>query len=142
MCDYSLAGMPNRLAVEGEELVVHRFAMGTLGLVSPNTPLSRLWSGKATPAVCVPPGTRLLLRNIPKGLQQEFGVREAEEVTFVQQGAEAYRYRDAVRFQNGREILLQRLKCGQCVDVLDLSSGHHEAEEHQRLEEEYRHIFL
>ena len=66
------------------------------------------------------------------GLQREFGVREAEEVTFVH----------AVRFQNGREILLQRLKCGQRVDVLDLSAGHHEGEEHQSLEEEYRHIFL
>jgi hypothetical protein len=40
MCDYSLAGIPNRLAVEGEELVVHRFTMGPLGLASPNTPLS------------------------------------------------------------------------------------------------------
>ena len=142
MCDYSLAGIPNRLAVEGEELVVHPFPTGALGLASSNTPLSRWWSAKATPAVCVPPGARLLLRDISGGLQQEFGVREAEEVTFVQQNAEAYRYRDAVRFQNGREILLQRLKCGQRVDVLDLSSGHHEAEEHQRLEEEYRHIFM
>ena len=141
MCDYSLAGIPNRLAAEGEELVVHP-PTGALGLASPIMPLSRLWSAKATPAVCVPPGARLFLRNIPVGLQREFGVREAEEVTFVQQNAEAYRYRDAVRFQNGREILLQRLKCGQRVDVLDLSSGHYEGEEHQRLEEEYRHIFL
>ena len=76
------------------------------------------------------------------GLQREFDVREAEEVTFVQQNAEAYRYRDAVRFQNGREILLQLLKCGQRVDVLTLSSGRHEAEEHEKLEEEYRHIFM
>ena len=142
MCDYSLAGIPNRLAVEGEELVVHPFPTGALGLASSNTPLSRWWSAKATPAVCVPPGARLLLRDISVGLQQEFGVGEAEEVTFVQQNEEAYRYRDAVRFQNGREILLQRLKRGQRVDVLDLSSGHYEGEEHQRLEEEFRHIFL
>ena len=27
MCDYSLCGIPNRLAVEGEELVVHRDAI-------------------------------------------------------------------------------------------------------------------
>jgi len=39
MCDYSLAGNPNRLAVEGEELVVHPFPTGALGLASPNTPL-------------------------------------------------------------------------------------------------------
>jgi hypothetical protein len=142
MCDYSLAGIPNRLAVEGEELVVHPFPTGALGLASSNTPLSRWWSAKATPAVCVPPGARLLLRDISVGLQQEFGVGEAEEVTFVQQNAEAYRYRDAVRFQTGREILLQRLKRGQRVDVLDLSSGRYEGEEHQRLEEEFCHIFL
>src|SRR5713101_6587641 len=101
MCDYSLAGIPNRLALEGEELVVHLFPTGALGLASPTTPLSRLCAAKATPAVCVPPGARLLLRDIPVGLQQELGVREAEEVTFVQQSAEAYRYRDAVRFTNG-----------------------------------------
>jgi hypothetical protein len=34
MCDYSLAGVPNRLAVEGEELQVHRFPTGALGLTS------------------------------------------------------------------------------------------------------------
>lgn len=28
MCDYSLAHVPNRLAVEGEELVVYRFGTG------------------------------------------------------------------------------------------------------------------
>ena len=33
MCDYSLAHFPNRLAVAGEELVVHRFNTGTLGKV-------------------------------------------------------------------------------------------------------------
>jgi hypothetical protein len=35
MCDYSLCGIPNRLAIEGEELVVHRFRTGSLGLASP-----------------------------------------------------------------------------------------------------------
>src|SRR5262245_48338732 len=35
MCDYSLASIHNRLATEGEELVVHRFCSGTLGLASP-----------------------------------------------------------------------------------------------------------
>ena len=138
MCDYSLAGIPNRLAVEGEQLVVHRFSTGSLGLASPCSSLL----SNGTPAVCIPPGARLLLRDIPVGLQQECAIRDAEDVTFVQQSAEAFMYRDAVRFQNGREILLQRLKCGQRVDVLDLSSGDCGSEEHQRLEEEYRHISL
>ena len=142
MCDYSLAGIPNRLAVEGEELVVHRFSTGSIGLASPCASPSRWWSGKQTPAVCVPPSAQLLLRDIPKDLQEQFGVGGTEEVTFVQLSATVYQFRDAVRFSNGREIPLQKLRCGQHVDVLSLSSGDFEHEEHQRLEEEYQRIFL
>jgi hypothetical protein len=36
MCDYSLMGLPNRLAVKEEELVVHRFPTGSLGLAAPS----------------------------------------------------------------------------------------------------------
>jgi hypothetical protein len=32
MCDYSLAHFPNRLAVEGEQLIVHRFDTLSIGL--------------------------------------------------------------------------------------------------------------
>ena len=142
MCDYSLAGLPSRLALEGERLVVHRFPTGSLGLASPCPSRSRLWSAKQTPAVCIPPGARLLLRDIPKGLQQQLSVGGAEEVAFVQRSATPYQFRDAVRFNNGREILLQQLQCGQQVDVLALSSGDFEHEGHRRLEEEYQRIFL
>ncbi len=142
MCDYSLAGLPSRLAVEGEQLVVHRFPTGTLGLASPCASPSRWWSAKQTPAVCIPPGARLLLRDIPKDLQQQFGVRGTEEVAFVQLTATPFQFRDAVRFSNGRETLLQQLQCGQHVDVLSLSSSDFEHEEHERLEEEYQRIFL
>jgi hypothetical protein len=62
----------------------------------------------------------LLLRDIPKPLQEQLAVGEIEEATFVEQSAEAFRYRDAVRFSNGREILLQNLHCGQRVEVLSL----------------------
>ena len=65
----------------------------------------------------------------------------SEEVIFVQLSATAYEYRDAVRFMNGREILLQKLRCGQQVDVLGLASGDFEEERQQKLEEEYHHIF-
>ncbi len=142
MCDYSLAGMPSRLAVEGEHLVVHRFPTGSLGLASPCPSLSQWWPAKQTPAVCVPPGARLLLRDVPEDLQRQFGVGATEEVTFVQLSATTYQFRDAVRFNNGREILLQRLQCGQEVEVLCLSSGDFEHEEHHRLEEEYQHNFI
>jgi hypothetical protein len=141
MCDYSLAGIPNRLAAEGEQLMVFRFPTGALGLKSPNASLWRFWS-KQTPAVCVPPGARLLLRDIPKDLQQHYDVQATEEVTFVQLSAEAYEYRDAVRFGNGREVLLQWLKCGQDVEVLSLCPGESRQEEQQRREEEYRRIFV
>ena len=145
MCDYSLAGIPSRLAAESEELVVHRFPTGVLGLASPNTSLARswfskVWSARVTPAVCVPPGARLLLCDIPANLQDALGVGAAEEVTFVQQSAEAYRYRDAVRFQNGREILLQKLQCGQRVGVLSLSSSEFDSGAHLQLEEEYSRV--
>jgi len=35
MCDYSLMHYPNRLAVEGEELMAYRFPSGSIGLASP-----------------------------------------------------------------------------------------------------------
>jgi hypothetical protein len=71
------------------------------------------------PAVCVPPGARLMLRDIPEQLQREVGVGPVEEVTFTQIAADSHRYRDAIRFRNGREILLQRLIEGQRVRVLE-----------------------
>jgi hypothetical protein len=140
MCDYSLAGVPNRLAEEGERLVACRFSTGSMGLTS-DASLWRSWF-RENPAVCVPPGARLLLRDIPKHLQSQLDVQATEEVTFVQLSAEAYRYRDAVRFRNGREVLLQQLKFGQRVEVLSLCSDDSREEEHQRREEEYRRVFV
>jgi hypothetical protein len=53
MCDYSLMGLPTRLAAEREELVVRRFSTGTIGLTSPSDLLNRGKDGP--PAVCIPP---------------------------------------------------------------------------------------
>ena len=75
MCDYSLAGISNRLAVEGEQLIVHRFSTGSLGLASPCSPQL----SKETPAVCLPPGARLRLRDIPQDLQLRFGLNSTED---------------------------------------------------------------
>ena len=120
MCDYSLAGLSNRLAVTGEKLVVRRFPSGCLGMSSPR----RRWYEALFPsmavAVCVPPGARLLLQGIPARLASQLEVSSAEEVTFVQRTADAFTHRDGVRFSNGREILLQQLECGQQVTVLRL----------------------
>ena len=141
MCDYSLMAVPNRLAREGEELIAHRFPTGSLGLASPAdlqrpaAPTIRrsFWTAlkeffqpaetAAVCAVCIPPGARLRLEDIPVRLQSELCISAAEDVTFTQLTAAAHSYRDAVRFSNGREVRLQELREGQRVRVLDLSSA-------------------
>ena len=161
MCDYSLHVYPTRLAADGEELVVHRFGGTSLGLASPSdlrpfitasacdATSKKPWSwaaikewflangpqgqpDKRIPAVCVPPGARLLLKDIPKSLQRELGVGEVEEVKFVEISAQANTYRDAVRFKNSRKLLLQALREGQRVTVL--SAALRETEETVALE--------
>jgi len=143
MCDYSLMAMPNRLAREGELLVSHRFPTGSLGLASPADlkracppqPLTRKSWWRRTmeffdpprtdpaPAVCIPPGARLELQDIPVRLQQELEVGPVEIVTFTQITAAVNSYRDAVQFSNGRRTRLQELREGQRVRVLDLSAA-------------------
>jgi len=138
MCDYSLMNIPNRLARDGEELVTHRFQTGSIGLASPSdlspypNPLGprTFWSKvkhffclpepNAVAAVCIPPGATLELIGIPIKWQREFGIGTIEEVTFTQLTPAANTYRDAVRFSDGREIILQRFREGQCVRVLRL----------------------
>ena len=141
MCDYSLMAVPNRLAQEGEDLVAHRFPTGSLGLTSPadlkraadpSQPARKnVWCAireffnppktEPVPAVCIPPGARLQLQDIPVRLQHELCVGPVEDVTFTQLTAAVNSYRDAVRFSNGREVRLQELREGQRVRVLDLS---------------------
>jgi hypothetical protein len=143
MCDYSLEQSKTRLAIDGEQLLAHRFPRGSMGLASPAelhrpspspTPgRSRFWAfvrscfeaplmgNMDVTAVCIPPGARLVLRDIPKDMQRRLEVSDTEEVTFVQLSAEAYRYRDAIRFRNGRQVLLQVLREGQPVDVMSTS---------------------
>ena len=118
MCDYSLMGLPTRLAAEREELVVHRFPTGTIGLASPLDLTGRRTD--EAPAVCIPPGTRLLLRDIPILLRCKLKVDGEEEVTFTQITAAANSHRDAVRFGDGREVRLQELTVGQRVRLLGI----------------------
>jgi hypothetical protein len=82
MCDYSLAYFPNRLAVEGEQLVVHRFATRTLGLAPAGCGWKQLLFPSRLTAVCVPPGARLRLYDMPEDLQRRLSVGAVEEVTF------------------------------------------------------------
>ena len=139
MCDYSLMSVPNRLAQEGEELVIHRFQTGSLGLAttadlersaSPPATAMTFWTAlkeffnpkaRLVCAICIPPGARLELRGLPVRLRLKLGVGPVEEVTFTQITALVNNHRDAVRFSNGRELLLQDLREGLQVKVLDLS---------------------
>ena len=143
MCDYSLHGLPNRLASEGEELVAHRFPTGAVGLASPadicrdtdrrsDSKNKGLWSMiksaifppviAEVPAVCIPPGARLRLSDIPVRMQSELGVGAEENVAFTQTSALPHTYHDAICFENGRQVLLQMLREGQRVRVLSLGS--------------------
>jgi hypothetical protein len=137
MCAYSLMAVTSRLAQEGEELVTHRFCTGCIGLASasdlpadgnPESFWSRVQTffdplPKSLPAVCIPPGASLRLMDIPEKLQREFGIGPVEDVMFTQLTAAANTYRDAVRFSNNREILLQGLREGQRVRVLTLGQS-------------------
>ena len=141
MCDYSLQGLPNRLAIENEELVTHRFTTGSIGLASPLdidqclcqrralsagsfwTRLKNWMNPPAAgdlPAVCIPPGTSLIMSKIPEKVRREFALSAREDVTFAQLSAEAFRYRDAIRLASGKYILLQAFPNGVQFEVVAL----------------------
>ena len=135
MCDYSLHGIENRLAEEGEVLVVHRFDSGSKGLTSPEylkpteqpkgwmAVLKRVFAARPRVcAVCIPDGAQLMLSGISPALHQAHDLRTTEPVTFRQLSATAGTYRDAVEFENGLKVRLQDLEEGQRVEVLGLSS--------------------
>ena len=144
MCDYSLMHFPNRLASEGEELLVHRFPSGSLGLASPadvNAKRREPSCGRARSfwaslkeffdapqrceitAVCVPPGAQLMLEDIPERLCKQYGLEAQEEVRFEQLTQASNVYRDGVVFRNGTKLRLQQLLEGQRVTILALSSS-------------------
>ena len=142
MCDYSLGGLPNRLAIDGEELMVHRFSTHSIGLASAadlqimkmsearqrdqslwqriNSLFSPVPNCRSVLAVCVPPGARLVLKSIPMELRCKWGVGVDESVFFTQTSAEVNTHRDALRFPTGRQVLLQDLREGMRVTVVSL----------------------
>ena len=148
MCDYSLMGLPNRLATVGDELVVYQFGTGSLGLASAPDVIKaqkeksdsrhKVWRAiveffdapaqRSVCAVCIPPGARLLMRDFAPAMRASLGLQDdLQEVTFTQQHPRVG-FRDSIRFSNGKQVLLQLLKKGQRVTVLALSSDeHHEA---------------
>jgi len=152
MCDYSLMGVPNRLAREGEDLILYEFDSGTRGFTPcpSGTAFPASWrealgsflkalvgvpeTGKL--AVCIPPGARLVLLDVPAELRAAEKVPRDAEVTFTQLSAQAYVHRDALRFDNGHELPLQLLDPGQRIRVLQLAAAD-ESEALPELAEEF-----
>jgi hypothetical protein len=156
MCDYSLQGVPNRLAVEGEELITRRFLTGSVGLASsmdiaaakcpkPQEECRRSWwfalkewldpvpELDRVSAVCIPPGAHLFMNHIPEVLRLKYALQAVEDVTFIQMSADAYRYRDAIQFRNGKQVLLQEITVGVRFEVLSLASSQGTEAEPQRV---------
>lgn len=125
MCDYSLYHFPNRLCMDHEELVAYRFSSGCIGLVSitdaqPERPTVETWFQRNWPglrswflprqkqpgptAVCIPPGTRLT-------------VESDQNATFIHTNVDAFRYRDGLRLEDGKELLLQNLAPGTKIQI-------------------------
>jgi hypothetical protein len=146
MCDYSLYEFPNRLAREREELVVYRFPSGTLGLAAACDSRNAggrtethdcrvsLWTAvkelfvirrpEASPcAVCIPPGSRLIVRDLPARLQRTLALSNEEGAIFIEMSATPYSHRDGLLFQNGRQVRLQELCEGQRIEVLSLGGS-------------------
>jgi hypothetical protein len=63
-------------------------------------------------AVCMPAGARLSLQGINETVQRAFSIGAAEDVTMTRLEVTGHAHRDAVRFANGREVLLQSLNAG------------------------------
>ncbi len=141
MCDYSLCAIPNRLAEEGEELILHKFETGSLGFASVSdrnrrqASVSKADSYWATikkwlllrrtdggMVICIPPGTRLLLTDIPLPVQVSLHISSLELVVFTELSDRSYSYRDALLLPNSTRVLLQDLPPGIHAVVLSVFS--------------------
>ncbi len=103
MCDYSLELYRSRPAAQEEQYTLHRFPSGTMGFVA---------GTDCETAVCMPAGARLSLEGINETVQRAFSIGPREEVAMTRLEVTGHAHRDAVRFGNGREVLLQSLNAG------------------------------
>jgi hypothetical protein len=112
MCDYSLEAYRSQPAATGERYVLDRFPSGSKGFTTE--------PGCMT-AVCMMADTKLKLEGISLEVQLSLGVGATEEVTMTR--LDLGPYRDAVKFANGQEVLLQRLNPGITATVFGIVSG-------------------
>lgn len=148
MCDYSLFEQDNRLAIAGDVLVIHQFdrckGFASVADVQARNKwyqrcneglrgrIYRLFTGTSMPllsenppvipAVCVPPGARLILSGLSKHVIQRGGLdmtfRREQEVVFDQRAPLPHAHRDGIRFSNGKFVLLQWLPNGLTAAVV------------------------
>jgi hypothetical protein len=142
VCDYSLYAIRQRLACEGDELVTYRFETGSIGFAGiaeveqhvarlrPNRGLFgrlidwlRLGNTSCMTAVCMPPGARVELDTTFVTRPQSAGLQPRCEATFDEITTESFMYRDALRLNDGRVLLLQSLPEGIRAKVLSLGSN-------------------
>jgi hypothetical protein len=109
MCDYSLELYRSRPAVREERYTLRRFPSGTLGFVA---------ATDCQTAVCMPAGARLRLQGIDETVQRAFAIGPVEQATMIRLDVAAHAHRDAVRFANGREVLLQSLNAGLTAELV------------------------
>jgi hypothetical protein len=141
MCDYSLYAIPNRLAEDGERVVLHRFGTGTIGfasvldvppkLIESGTRWQSLCAGvkamllprncPGVPAVCMPPGTRLLMNNVPTEVQRLHRMQSGDTAMVTEITSQSYSHRDALVLPNGKCVLLQELPEG--IEAVVLSTA-------------------
>jgi hypothetical protein len=67
----------------------------------------RLGDECSVTAVCMPPGARIELRIQSPEIQNTLGVAARSEAVFDEISAESFLYRDALRLEDGRMLLLQ-----------------------------------
>lgn len=109
MCDYSLELYRSRPAIQEEQYTLRRFPSGTMGFMA---------ARDCETAVCILADAHLRLEGIAEAVQQIYAVGPVEDVVMIRMDGTAFAHRDAVRFANGREVLLQSLNAGIAATVL------------------------
>jgi len=115
MCDYSLMARKTEIAKTGDQLKFGIFPGQSVGLAYEG--------GPSDVAICVPPGAKLLLTDIPEGMRTQYLLGKEEQVVFTQLNlAKKAAHHDAVIFHHGtpaeKTIWLQEFRGGGRAKVL------------------------
>ncbi|HEX9609071.1 MAG TPA: hypothetical protein VGA06_02590 [Candidatus Paceibacterota bacterium] len=96
MCKASIVASKSITAEEGRAYGIGRSTFG-LGALHPFD------ENVESCVVCVRDGAKLIVENIPKDIQKEYGIGETEAAVFVERPDDNH---DLLRFQNGATVVL------------------------------------